>query len=807
MSAFAKQLSPTDEQLEIIDVFAGGSDLVVEAGAGTGKSSTLRLVGQSTPRSGLVLYFNRAPADEAQRTFPRHVRCSTAHSLAFRAMADLPCMQRLGGPPVTAKSLAEDFLGIRNWFTDVPKGRKSISSWKIASLAVQTVRRFCYSSDDEVKAWHVPRVEGIVDDYEKALRDVVLPFAREVWADLQKPDGFARFEHDHYMKCQPAGSMVLTPDRGEVPIEQIKEGDKVVSWNGDRRLGHIRRTGRFVDHVGQREYEGDIVRVRTPSGRESSYTHDHICIGMIGDALDGKTVVYLMRRGRDYRIGRVQWRYGSQGNTLGIVTRARNQQADGVWILAAYDSEREAALAEALAQHEFGIPGWQFESSSETMPLSNFWTIVGNNVDRARACLEAHGRDIAYPLMDYFGVGNKTRRPIEIRACNLMDGMRVCVPALAQPFSDSHVVTGGWQGCWEPIELSIDHYAGIVYSIEVSEDHTYVADGIVTHNCWALGNPKIEADWLAVDESQDTNGVLAGVVRAQDHLQRVLVGDSQQRLFAWRGSVDIMHEFDQAEVRYLTQSFRFGDAVAEEANRWLEYLEAPLRLRGLPSIASRLEFVEQPDAVLCRTNADVIEQAMSAQSRDFAVAVVGGTSEISSFASAVDDLRQTGKTRHPELSVFKSWADVQAYVRDEQPGGNFATAVRLIERYGTAQIQSVAARCVEPRDADYVVSTVHKVKGMEWDRVLLDSNLMPDEAADGAEMSRGELMVDYVATTRAREVLDVTALEPFHRRRAQKKTHSTTWPAGLPKSDPGSDARKAAADMGKHMGLPSESAR
>jgi hypothetical protein len=483
MSAFAKPLAPTDEQQEIIDVFDGGSDLVIEAGAGVGKSATLRMLGQSTPRKGMVLYFNRAPADEAQRTFPRHVRCSTAHALAFRAMADRPCMQRLGGPPVTAKSLAEDFLGIRSWFTDVPKGRKAISSWKIASLAVQTVRRFCYSSDDEIKAWHVPRVEGIIDDYEKGLRDVVLPFAREVWADLQKADGFARFEHDHYMKM------------------------------------------------------------------------------------------------------------------------------------------------------------------------------------------------------------------------------------------------------------------------------------------WALEGPKIEADWLAVDESQDTNGVLAGVVRQQDHLQRVLVGDSQQRLFAWRGSVDIMHEFDEAEVRFLSQSFRFGDAVAEEANRWLGYLDAPLRLRGLPSINSRLEFIEQPDAILCRTNADVIEQAMSAQSRGMDVAVVGGTSEISSFAAAADDLRRTGKTRHPELSVFKSWADVQAYVRDEQPGGNFATAVRLIERYGTTQIISVAARCVEPRDADYVVSTVHKVKGMEWDKVLLDPNLMPDEATDGAEMSRGELMVCYVSCTRAREVLDATSLQPFHDRR------------------------------------------
>jgi superfamily I DNA/RNA helicase len=81
----------------------------------------------------------------------------------------------------------------------------------------------------------------------------------------------------------------------------------------------------------------------------------------------------------------------------------------------------------------------------------------------------------------------------------------------------------------------------------------------------------------------------------------------------------------------------------------------------------------------------------------------------------------------------------------------------------------VAARCVSPASADYVVSTVHKVKGMEWPTVLLDPNIAPDEALDQAGMGQGELMLAYVATTRAKEVLDATAIEPFHRRRARRK--------------------------------------
>jgi hypothetical protein len=496
MSAFGQHrlgaplaIKPTDEQQENLDVVHTGVDTVIEAGAGTGKTSQLKMIAlNESDRSGLCIYFNRAPAAEARRTFPANVACSTAHSLAWHAMQGRAFMERLEGPPVPPRAIAEDFLGINSWFTDVPKGRKPVSSWKIASMAVNAVKRFCYTDSKKIEPWHVERIEGITGEYEKALRARVLPFAREVWADLQKPDGWAQFTPDHYMKI------------------------------------------------------------------------------------------------------------------------------------------------------------------------------------------------------------------------------------------------------------------------------------------WALEDPVLEADFMMVDESQDTNGVLAGILRRQTHLQRILVGDSQQRLFSWRGSVDMMQEFKHAEVRYLTQSFRFGDAVAEEANRWLSYLDAPLRLRGLPTINSRLEFVEHPDVVLCRTNADTIEQAMTAQDRGFSVAIVGDVAErMAAFAAAADEMKRGGKPKHRELAAFKTWPDVQAYVREGDADANFATAVRLIERYGTVGVQRVAANCVGERQADYVISTVHKVKGMEWNKVLLDPGLMPDEASDQAELTRGELMVNYVASTRAREVLDVTALEPFHARRARRR--------------------------------------
>ena len=43
------------------------------------------------------------------------------------------------------------------------------------------------------------------------------------------------------------------------------------------------------------------------------------------------------------------------------------------------------------------------------------------------------------------------------------------------------------EGCWVPIKLlSSEETIEIVYNFEVQDDHTYVANGITTHNCMAL---------------------------------------------------------------------------------------------------------------------------------------------------------------------------------------------------------------------------------------------------------------------------------------------------------------------------------
>jgi hypothetical protein len=53
----------------------------------------------------------------------------------------------------------------------------------------------------------------------------------------------------------------------------------------------------------------------------------------------------------------------------------------------------------------------------------------------------------------------------------------------------------------------------------------------------------------------------------------------------------------------LSHSFRFGQAIAEEANRWLAIADAPIRLTDSPHVSGRLQPLPgTPEAILCRTN-------------------------------------------------------------------------------------------------------------------------------------------------------------------------------------------------------------
>lgn len=237
---------PTDEQAEAMGLFAGGADVAIEAGAGTGKTTTLVHMARATPRVGQYLAFNRAIVDEAQHRFPATTHVSTVHSLAMRSVGHryghrINSSQRQRSGEVARKLglTALDVLG--------PLGRKRLSPSWLASYVTKAVDRFCESADDEPGPAHFPRVPFIdrpgEDTNNAALAAHLADALATAWADVRDPNGWLRFNHGHYLKIWclehpelPADYVLFdeAQDAAPVMIQLVKDQRNAQQvWVGD----------------------------------------------------------------------------------------------------------------------------------------------------------------------------------------------------------------------------------------------------------------------------------------------------------------------------------------------------------------------------------------------------------------------------------------------------------------------------------------------------------------------------------------------------------------------------------------------
>jgi hypothetical protein len=271
-------------------------------------------------------------------------------------------------------------------------------------------------------------------------------------------------------QCQPAGEPVLTMD-GYVPIEEAHK-HKAIVWDKDagQYYGHGGRhaNGRsFNIKRSVHEFSGKLVCV-THSGGVSRFTPNHKMIIKWNNKGPTLFVVYLMRRGNNFRIGMTR-AFGSQGETR-LFFRFNQECADAMWVVFSSENKREVEIQEQVLSAKYGLPQNCFEWGQD---IADAVFGVVDTAPRARKLLRDKGLLEANPLITREMIGKKRFGSFisEIAAVNLIPAVMM-VPRM---LDKRHTA-------WEKFTVERVPYKGKVYGLDVEKYHNYVTRGIVTHN-------------------------------------------------------------------------------------------------------------------------------------------------------------------------------------------------------------------------------------------------------------------------------------------------------------------------------------
>lgn len=269
---------------------------------------------------------------------------------------------------------------------------------------------------------------------------------------------------------------------------------------------------------------------------------------------------------------------------------------------------------------------------------------------------------------------------------------------------------------------------------------------------FAMSGIDLNYDVVMVDECQDVSPVMLNILKSQKTAQKIYVGDKFQKIYSFTGSIDITN-IVECRTLYLTKSFRFGDQIAEIANRILTKIDEDIRPLIGNGTVNYIDKGSQPNAVLCRTNSKVLQEYISHKAKhpNAIINVSCDTTNVLEFAEALLELDLKGRTSYPLMRTFKTSKQFYSWLQitDEPLDIEIRHMSILCNKINPKVVVETLKNYKDHRSPDITISTAHKAKGLEWDTVLLSDDF-PILTNDSKE----ELRLFYVALTRAKTNLN-----------------------------------------------------
>ena len=389
-------------------------------------------------------------------------------------------------------------------------------------------------------------------------------------------------------QCQPPGTKVTILDhpirtRGPgngrgfvsatyktVAIEGLV-GD-VISWTKvDQRTYSIPRKVSVFSRI----YKGSLLTIKAENGASTRVTPNHWLWVRFNKNTHNKYIVYLMYKlGYGYRVGISRFKKGCMSrNGFGLSSRLSCERGNKAWILRVCDSRREAEAWEEITSVKYGIPESVFNAGHACRnKTQDFIKLVFSHANPANAerCLTDYGLFADIPLVERFDSASvnqcnrKWRGYFKTIAANIVP----IAPLLDIPVQGVNKFTS-------LSSVSVERYEGLVYSLDVEKDHTYIADGLVVGNSIYGFNGavpeimrKYSEDWRGVRPAlykiQRNHRSAPEIVDFANLICKKMTRTIPIQMVSWRGMNN-----EHGEVRKMVLAFpqSVAAAIAQEIAR------------------------------------------------------------------------------------------------------------------------------------------------------------------------------------------------------------------------------------------------
>ena len=280
----------------------------------------------------------------------------------------------------------------------------------------------------------------------------------------------------------------------------------------------------------------------------------------------------------------------------------------------------------------------------------------------------------------------------------------------------------------------------------------------------------LDYDYILVDEAQDLNEVMFAILM-QQKARKVFIGDSHQKIYGFKDCINAMEYFKDkkgVEHYYLTQTFRCPKPVVEIANKYLYILGSQ---KELISHKEQETCYSNEIAYIARTNANAI--LFVCENEELKFNFIGGL-QAYGFRDIIDLSYLLSKKpevkRYIQNEFLKRFQNKEEFLEflksdDIEWKSKFNALCRLISK--NINFFKIYHNLEETtaQKADVIISTAHKSKGLEFDKVILSDDFVelnpflqeiytnPKSLAQ-KEIYREELNLLYVAITRAKYTIE-----------------------------------------------------